>query len=403
MERVLSIDLMRGAALASMVLIHFLIYFGDSAAATTWPYFLFNHVLGDWGAACFLLLTGMSQTLSAGRRASDPRHDRRKALVRGAFLFLVGLLVLALAWGPSRIWEWDILTLMGAMTVVVFLCRTIPSWALLGVSLLVAVATPFLRRGIDYASVWGGPFVQVPVVSAWLPGLLLDPAAELNVIWTLPDVVRGFLFTGEFPLFPWALFPLVGVVVGRRILRGRIEDDLPLLAIIGGLLVCLGTGGAYASLFRPGSSIVRDLIAPLSIYPDSFTMIAVQLGLALLAFSGLYALLDARRTEPAADGLLVRLLARTSRFSLSFYFLHYLLIGWTIAIVHLATGRDTKYGLLGAVPSLVAGVAGVALLEGILVLWERREGRFSLEWCLASLTALLTGGPSADRTDSPKG
>jgi len=380
----------------SMVLIHFQIYFGNSTAATSWPYFLLNHLLGDWGAALFLLLTGMSQALSAEKRSVPPRTDLRKALVRGAFLFLVGLLMLALAWGPKRIWEWDILTLMGATTVVVFLCRFAPSGCLVGFALVAAVATPFLRRGIDYAAVWGGEFVPVPIVSDWIPGLLLDPKGEYDVIWTLPDVVRGFVFTGEFPLLPWLLFPILGVVLGRRILRGRAADDLPLLAIVGGLLVCLGLGGSYASLFRPGSSVVRDFIAPLSIYPDSFTMIAVQLGLALLAFSGLYALCDVRPRDPAGAGPVVRLFVRTSRFSLTFYFLHYLLIGWTIAAVRLATGREVKYALLGVVPSLVAGVAGVAILQLLLLAWEKRGGRFSLEWCLALLSAGRSGRAADD-------
>lgn len=386
MNRVLSIDVMRGLALMGMVLVHFLVYFGNATAASSWSYFIFNHILGDWGAACFLMLTGMSQVLSAEKRAMAPLPELKRALLRGGFLFLVGLLMLALTWGPSQIWQWDILTLMGTMTVVVFVCRFAPSGVLLAVGVLIAVATPALRGGIDYASVWGGPFVQVPVISSYLPGLLLDPGAEFKVIWTLPDVVRGFLFTGYFPVFPWALFPIIGVVLGRRVVRGRIASDLSSLAIIGGLLVCLGLGGSYASLFRP-SSVVRDLIAPLSIFPDSFTMIAVQLGMALAAISSLYAVYDVRPRDPAKAGAFVRLCVRTSRFSLSFYFLHYLLIGWPLAIVHLTTGREARFALLGAFPSLMAGLAGVALLEGSLVLWERREGRFSLEWGLAALAA----------------
>ena len=35
MNRVLSIDVMRGFALMCMVLVHFMIYFGDSTAAST--------------------------------------------------------------------------------------------------------------------------------------------------------------------------------------------------------------------------------------------------------------------------------------------------------------------------------------------------------------------------------
>ena len=145
MTRVLSIDVMRGMALMCMALVHFMIYFGDSKAANTWPHFILDHVLGDWGAACFLTMMGMSQVLSAKKRTDDAVSPLRKALVRGGYLFLVGLAMLALTWGPSQLWQWDILTLMGTMTVVVFFSRALPSGLILALCLLVATATPWLR------------------------------------------------------------------------------------------------------------------------------------------------------------------------------------------------------------------------------------------------------------------
>ncbi len=391
MSRVLSIDVMRGAALVGMVIVHFVVYYGDHSATGTWPYFLVNHALGDWGAAAFLMLMGMSQVLSAEKRSGGPALELKRALVRGGFLFLVGLLMLAVTWGPARIWQWDILTMMGTMTVVVFFCRFAPSVLLIAGSLVIALASPWLRRNVDFEAAWGGPFIQVPVISDAFPGILLDPSGAFQVIWTVPDVVRGFLFAGEFPLFPWALFPVVGVVIGRRVVRGRIAGDLPLLAIIGGLLVCLGLGGAWASLLRP-SSVVRDFLSPLSIYPDSFTMIAVQLGMSLLVFTGFSAWFDRPGRDPAKAGPVVRACSRASRSSLTFYFLHYLLLGWPLAIVHLFRGRPAVAALLGVWPSLAAGLAAVVLLQGLLVVWERRQGRFSLEWWLA---ALSPASPSA--------
>ena len=63
----------------------------------------------------------------------------KRALIRGAYIFLVGLLMLALAWGPYQIWQWDILTLMGVCTVLLFFCRKLPSWLIL---VLVAASWP---------------------------------------------------------------------------------------------------------------------------------------------------------------------------------------------------------------------------------------------------------------------
>jgi uncharacterized membrane protein len=390
MNRVLSIDVMRGFALMCMVLVHFMIYFGDTTAASTWPYFILNHLFGDWGAACFLMMMSMSQVLSADKRADDSLPLFKRALIRGGYIFLAGILMLALTWGPSQIWQWDILTLMGAMTVILFFCRFLPSWLILATSLFIAVATPWLRSGIDYAAVWGGPFVQVPIISQYFPGILMDPVSEFTVIWKLQDVLLGFLFTGYFPLLPWSLFPLVGFVLGRRIVGGRIQNDLPFLVIIGGLLVCLGLGGAYASLFRPGSSVVSDFISPLSIFPDSFTMIAFQMGMALIVLSGLYYFYDVRKKDPSRVSFLVRLYVRSSRFSLTFYFLHYLMIGWPLMIAAQITGRDTIAALMGAYPALTAGLAGLVFLETLLFLWEKHGARYSLEWCLAAITSKTT-------------
>lgn len=346
-------------------------------------------MLGDWGAPCFLMMMSMSQVLSADKRTDDPLPLFKRALIRGGYIFLVGILMLALTWGPSEIWQWDILTLMGTMTVILFFCRFMPSWLILVVSLFIAVATPWLRAGINYASVWDGPFVQVPVISQYFPGILVDPASEFTVIWKLQDVLLGFLFTGYFPLLPWSLFPLVGAVLGRRIVSRRIQNDLPFLVIIGGLFVCLGLGGAYASLFRPGSSVIGDFISPLSIFPDSFTMISFQLGMALIVFSGLHFFYDVRKKDPSRVSFLVRLYVRSSRFSLTFYFLHYLMIGWPLAIMTQITGRDSISTLMGAFPALMVGLAGLAFLETLLLLWEKHGSKYSLEWCLAAITSHL--------------
>ncbi|HEY5521662.1 MAG TPA: hypothetical protein VIK21_00640, partial [Desulfuromonadaceae bacterium] len=150
-----------------------------------------------------------------------------------------------------------------------------------------------------------------------------------------------------------------------------------------------GLGGAYANLFRPGSSVVGDFISPLSFYPDSFTMINFQMGMALIVLNGLYFFYDVRKKDPSRVSFLVRLYVRTSRFSLTFYFLHYLMIGWPLMIVAQITGRNAISTLMGAFPALLAGLAGLALLEMLLLLWQKHGSKYSLEWCLAAITSHL--------------
>jgi uncharacterized membrane protein len=391
-ERILSIDVLRGFALICMVIVHFMIYFGNAAAVDTWTYFIFNHVLADWGATCFLMMMGMSQVLSTQKHfEEDNLLLFKRTLIRGGFIFLAGIFMLALAWGPGRIWEWDILTLMGFATVMLFFCRFLPSWSILAIVVSLAVCTPLLRTGIDFNAVWGNSFVNVPVISRYLPGILLDPATEYEPVWRAKEIIQGFLFTGDFPIFPWLMFPPLGFVLGRRIVSRRLHHDLPFLVIIGTLLISLGLGWAYAAISRPQSSIIIDYIAPLSFYPDSFTMICYQLGMALIVFSGLFYFYDIRKPDKQKVSFIVRIYNLASRSSLTFYFLHYLLIGWPLALIYLLTGKSYKYGMMGVTPALVCGFAAVILLLLLLVLWGKHKSKYSLEWFMDTVTKRIVG------------
>ncbi len=316
-QRVLSIDILRGGALIGMVMVHFMIFFGNDGAVDSWPYFLLNHILGDWGAACFLMMMGMSQVLSWQKHAElDEMLLFKRALIRGTYIFLVGLLMLALAWGPYQIWQWDILTLMGVCTVLVFLCRKLPSWLILLLVAAMAICMPWLRGGLNFDAVWGGDFMQVPVISRYFPGILIDPVKDYEVIWNFKDIVQGFFLAGYFPVVPWSLFPLLGVVLGRRVVSGKMRRDLPWLVMAGIGLAGLGLGLAYAGTYRPESSIINGFVTPLSFYPDSFTMILFQTGMALTIFGLLFYFFDVRRRTRHEAGRVMTILNRTSGFSL---------------------------------------------------------------------------------------
>ncbi len=392
-DRILSIDVMRGFALIGMVMVHFMIFFGNEGAVDTWPYFILNHVLGDWGAACFLMMMGMSQVLS-GQKHTDLDESLlfKRALIRGGYIFGVGLLMLALAWGPYQIWQWDILTLMGFCTILVFVCRKLPTWFILVLIAALAFSTPWLRGGLNFEAVWGGDFMQVPVISRYFPGILIDPVKDYEVVWSLKDIMQGFFLAGYFPVIPWSLFPLVGIVLGRRIVAGKMRRDLPWLVMAGIGLAGLGLGLAYAGTSRPAGSIIHGFIAPLSFYPDSFTMIVFQLGMALTVFGLLFFFYDVRKQDKLKLSFIVRVYNRTSGFSLSFYFMHYMLIGWTLAVVWLITGNYYMTDLMGSWSALLCGATAVVLLETLLFFWEKKKGKYSLEWFLGMITIVLTGG-----------
>lgn len=391
--RIISIDVLRGFALVCMVLVHFTCHYGNEAAANTFTSFFFSDVLADWGAAAFLMMMGMSQVLSARRmKKPDNRMLFKRALLRGSYLFMVGLIMLLLAFGPSKLWRWDILTLMGFATIVLFFCRFLPSWLLVALSGAIAVLTPVIRSTVNVAAEWGGGFVQTPFISKYLPGMFLDPVNEYSSVWHFGRIVKGFFLSGEFPILPWVMFPIIGFVLGRRIVQGKLRRDLPVLLIIGFLVLCIGFGLAYAGRTKPDISVVNDLVSPLCFYPDSFTMINIQIGMSLLIFSMLYFFYDVRKKDKSKLGLGARFFTRTSNFSLTFYFLHYMLLGWPPLIIYLFIGRYLHGDMMGAIPALLCGIGAVAILEILIFFWAKADSKYSLEWILARLTARIVPG-----------
>lgn len=197
--------------------------------------------------------------------------------------------------------------------------------------------------------------MQVPVISRYFPGILIDPVKDYEVIWNVKSIAQGFFLAGYFPVIPWALFPMLGVVMGRRIVKGKMRRDLPWL-VMGGI-----------------------------------TLAGLGLGMALTAFGLLFYFFDVVKKDKQKIGPVVRIFNRTSSFSLTFYFMHYMLIGWTLGIIYFITGKYYITNLMGSIPALLCGVAGVVLLELILVFWEKHKAKYSLEWFLVVLTIALTG------------
>ncbi|MFH1983599.1 MAG: heparan-alpha-glucosaminide N-acetyltransferase domain-containing protein [Pseudomonadota bacterium] len=385
-QRALSIDIFRGFALVFMVLLHFMIFFGNTKAMNSWLYFSFNHILGDWGASGFLMIMGISQVLSGQKHADLDNHILfKRALIRGVYIFSVGLLMLALAWGPHKIWQWDILTLMGFATVALYFCRFLPAWGILLVAAVIAGSTPFFRGQLAVAHIWGNNFMQVPMISSYFPGLILDPAGEMETFWSVKDIVLGFLFTGDFPVFPWVLFPLVGFVLGQRIIGRKIHKDLPWLMFAGIAFVFTGLGMGYAGSLRPEASIISGYIAPLSFYPDSFPMILFQMGMTIVVILSLYTIYDIRRTPHRKVGSVAGFFSYISRSSLTFYFLHYLLIGWPLALIYILSGTYPINDLMGSLPAFGFGLAAVGVLGFVLKTWEKIGNKYKLEWFLSAI------------------
>lgn len=397
-SRVLSIDAARGFALICMVLSHFTVFYSTESAADTFMIFFFEYLIAGWGAGAFLMMMGMSQVFSGrGPGSEDSMRLFKKALFRGVYLFGVGLIMLLVAMGPGVLWRWEILTLMGFSTIILFFCRFFSSWSLFALSVVIAVITPYLRRMVDIAGEWGGAFVQAPFISKYLPGMFVEPASDYSAAWEFGRIIKGFFLAGDFPVLPWVMFPVIGLLMGRRIIQGKMRHDLPKFFALGFLLLCFGFGFAYLGGSKSADSVVGDLVSPFCFYPDSFTMISAQIGMSIIALSIFYYVFDVRKKEATKLGPTTRLLVRTSNFALTFYFLHYLLLGWPLLAVYIFTGKyphmeGNYYNLMDVFPALLCGIGALAILEIVIFFWERKGSKYSIEWILGVLTARIVPG-----------
>ena len=387
MQRVDSVDVLRALALIGMVICHYPIFLSSGEGRDAMLYFFSNHLLGgDCGASWFVFLVGLSQVISAKKR--DTEQDKKntsRVVIRGLAIFVVGLLFLLIIQGYEELWDWDILTFIGATTIILLLCRKAPSWGLLLFCAIVFFMTPWLRSFIDLAPFYGGKFESVRWISDLIPNFIFDPAKDYQGGKTVVDNILGFFLIGQFPLLPWIIFPLIGFVVGRRMTQNFLAADSPFILIIGVMFAFMGLFTAYAGSIKPGFSMANDYITPLSFYPNSFSMIMFLIGVVLILFISLWRIYDANPDNAKKPGMFLSYCRQISKYSLTIYISHFALFFIPLRIVKSATGTYYLQDLVSPPTAFVLAVFLLILYYPLLKLWDKAGGKYSFEWLLAKL------------------
>jgi len=313
----------------------------------------------------------------------------RKALIRSTYMFSLGLLLLFLCWGPAQVWDWDILTLIGLSTMIVYGCRFLSTWQIIACSVSILLVTPWLRSMIDADAHWGqGPFIPSPVISDVFPNVFFEPANKRRRILHKPiDVLHGFLLGGLFPIFPWAMFPLVGVIMGRRVVANRFHYDLPGAIFVGAMFIAIGLVGVVQSLWHPDASPITSFLAPLSLHPNSFTMSLLQLGIGIIVISLTYYVYDCKQFDESQISCVARMCQRTGRYALTLYVLHYLIIAWPLMIVNHLTGKNRIFDFMDAGPAFIISIVVIVCFEYMISVFDQIGCKFTMEGLLANLTA----------------
>jgi uncharacterized membrane protein len=312
-ERVVAFDIARGVAVLGMILIHVQRHWAQQDPWVGLPNLVLAVLGGPLAAPVFMLVMGASVAWSH-------RIDRWSLARRGLVLLAAGLvlniargtlpLVVGQAAGvvpPEGIGEFTAWSLLVTVDVL----------QLAGSSL---IAIALLRPVIRHDAGWVMAAVTVVLIAPLLHPLgTVAPAADgiLGVLWaTGPSVY--------YPFFPWAVFPLVGMALGRAVRRdpGRgLTWRRPLvawglagvvMAVTGGLLL----GQRLVTLDTWGYWRLEPLLA-LTLVGVALAWVAACAGIARLA----------GRTAP------VRLLVTWGRGVTRMYVAHWLIVAWGLALV----------------------------------------------------------------------
>jgi uncharacterized membrane protein len=192
------IDAARGVAVVMMILFHTvfdLSFFGIRPIEVSTGFWRFFAVST---ASLFLLLAGLSLTISDERakKMLDTHHRFLKTLRRGTWIFSLGLIVTLVTWLylKEEYVVFGILHLIGVSIILGWFFLRLGRWNLL-------LGTVWIAAGVTVVS-----RLQGPLPLAWLG---IYPAGFSSVDYT--------------PLFPWFGVVLVGIGIGSVVYPGGIK------------------------------------------------------------------------------------------------------------------------------------------------------------------------------------
>jgi uncharacterized membrane protein len=343
--RILAFDLARGLAVVFMILVHVLRHWGDPSTWTTPIGTVISTLGGPPAAPVFMFVMGASIAFS--RRTSFGSLARRGLwLIAAGYLLNIARGTLPLLLGSAT----GVVTAQGvAPFTPLSLLVTVDILQLAGCSLvLMAALRAIVAPGPPWLVVAAGLALAAPFLHGLTTGLLLVDA-PLGMLWATGDTVY-------YPVFPWAVFPLVGAVVGGM-LAGTADRA--------GALRRVGAVGLAAAVL--GGGLIAITATPLDI--TTYWRLPPVLVLAIGGFvvAWLWVCDIAVRHVGRRFGL-GAISGWSSRVT-TMYVIHWLIVSWGIAFV--------GFRAMGLWPTLVGAVAVLAVTIAISQWRPRLRGIFS--------------------------
>jgi uncharacterized membrane protein len=323
--RYTSIDILRTFAICVMVLVHF----GENLSG-------FHSPITGFGAPLFAFLAGVSYCLwsrAQTARGKSESEISRISVRRALFVFGMGFAFNIFVWMPEDVFNWDVLTFIGASLLLLTVTRHLPSQVLTVIAIASLLASPVLREIVDYAAYWKNDY--------------FDPDM------TLADVIIGSLVTGYFPIFPWIVFPLAGFQAGAIVFAdsGNSSDSQP----SPWLIVMTGTILFAASMMLLGirpylpTTLSQKVLGGWNMYPPAMEYVTCTLGLALVLLGLMHLYVD---LNPAVVRYQYALQVPKafSRYSFTIYILHHIVHVWPLWGYAMATGQEPTDLWMNAMP-----------------------------------------------------
>lgn len=346
LPRLFGVDTARGLALLGMFVAHTL-YGGGEKIVDGRSSILFATVAG---VSLGLLSGGTRPPLGALRVP-----PRLVIMTRGVVLILIGVAITTLINPPIAV----ILDYYGFGFLVLLSVLFLPRAVLGGIALVFA-------------------FVAPPVVA------LITGAVEFTQVPEGLQLFARWLFYGDYPMFVWFAFLLVGLILGRTELRNRLNARIAIVA--GTLSAVLGYGSAQ---FIPGVTAAAHSGTTAEVFGSGGVAVAVI---------GILSLLDSApgslRNGSHAGAIGARV-TKVLRFVLTpvaaagaMAFTLYTAQAVLLAIVRVAVMQDGRWDMPDWVlPTLIIGSLVIATL------WRRFIGRGPLEAGMRALVPLIARGP----------
>jgi len=355
-----SIDVLRTVAIVMMVVVHFTEnlsawYTGPGTGGL--PVLLFWRPTG-LAAPLFTFLVGVSYRLWV--RGREARGDTDEAIAkssvrRGLFLVGLGFVFNVIVWLPEDVFNWDVLTFIGAAILLLAACRGAPAGVHLLAAATAVVVSPVLRDLSDYAAYWRAGY--------------FDPD------FTLGDVVLGFLCIGYFPVFPWIAYALAGYAAAPAVFPAPGSRPEAWPARLGAALLAVTIASVAARSVAPPPAWLR--FQGWSMFPASTEYVCGTLGLALLLLPLAHRACDHGGLPP----WLARVTGTFSRHSLTVYLLHHVVHVWPLWIWGAATAADVTAHWQRALPAAAALGLAAAFLGAAypLLRWMDAAGHGGVE------------------------